>query len=42
MVVAAHHYIVVEVYRDDARLCAKRPDGTPLDVCVTLPLSAGR
>jgi acid phosphatase type 7 len=42
MAVAAYHYVVVEVYRDDARLCAKRPDGTPLEACVTLPLSAGR
>lgn len=33
LVVSAHHYVVIEVYRDDVRLCAKRPDGTLLEAC---------
>jgi len=32
---SAYHYVVVEVYRDFARMCPKRPDGTPLEACVT-------
>ena len=33
-----HHYIVVDLQKDRARICAKRPDGTPLEDCVTVPL----
>ncbi|MBI4508840.1 MAG: metallophosphoesterase [Deltaproteobacteria bacterium] len=34
--VSEHHYVVVEVFRDSVRLCPRRPDGTPLEPCVTL------
>jgi hypothetical protein len=37
-----YHYVVVEVYRDDLRLCPKRPDGTPVEGCVRLPLPRQR
>lgn len=37
--ISAYHYVVVEVYRDDVRLCAKRPDGTPLEACFRVALS---
>jgi hypothetical protein len=37
-VVSAHHYVVAEVYRDFVRLCAKRPDGTPLEACQRIDL----
>jgi hypothetical protein len=40
--VAAHHYVAVEVYRDDLRLCPKRPDGTPLEECVRIALPQPR
>ncbi len=33
-----HHYIVVDVLPGMMRLCAKRPDGTALEACVTRPL----
>jgi hypothetical protein len=34
-----YHYLLVEVYRDHARLCPKRPDGTPLEACVSFSWS---
>lgn len=34
-----HHYIVVDVLPKLFRLCAKRPDGTPLEACVTHALT---
>jgi len=40
MVVSVHHYVVVEVYRDYFTLCAKRPDGTPVEACVRQELPA--
>jgi hypothetical protein len=30
-----HHYVVVEVRRDDVRMCPRRPDGTALEKCLT-------
>ncbi len=33
-----HHYVLVEVMPTFARVCPKRPDGTPLEPCTTLPL----
>jgi hypothetical protein len=36
---SAYHYVVVEVFRDDVRLCPKKPDGTPLDACFRVDLS---
>jgi hypothetical protein len=33
-----HNYVLVEVLADLYRVCAKRPDGGPLEPCVTLPL----
>jgi acid phosphatase type 7 len=30
---SAHHYVVVEVYRDFVRMCAKRVDGSALEAC---------
>ncbi len=33
-----HHYVLVELLRDRLRLCPRRPDGSPLEECVTLPL----
>lgn len=34
----AHHFVVVDVYRDQARVCAKRPDGTLLEKCQSYKL----
>lgn len=33
-----HHYVVLDVEPRSFRLCPKRPDGTPLAACATLPL----
>jgi predicted MPP superfamily phosphohydrolase len=33
-----HNYVVVEVLPRLLRVCAKRPDGTPIEPCVTRPL----
>jgi hypothetical protein len=33
-----HNYVLVEVLPTLFRVCAKRPDGTPLDACAALPL----
>jgi hypothetical protein len=33
-----HHYVSIEVLRDQMRVCPKRPDGTLLEPCPTLPL----
>jgi 3',5'-cyclic AMP phosphodiesterase CpdA len=33
-----HHYVLVEVMPSFFRLCPKRPDGTPIEACVELPL----
>jgi hypothetical protein len=33
-----HHYVLVEVLGSFFRVCAKRPDGTPLESCVDVPL----
>jgi hypothetical protein len=27
------------VFRDDVRMCPKRPDGTPLEACLRIPLA---
>lgn len=35
-----HHYVLVEVLPAFFRVCAKRPDGSPLEACVELPLPA--
>jgi len=35
---SVYHYVVVEVFRDDLRLCPRRPDGTAVEECVHLPL----
>jgi hypothetical protein len=40
-VASEHHYVLVTVYPDHAELCAKRPDGTPLEKCVTYRLNDG-
>jgi hypothetical protein len=32
-----HHYVMVEV-AEAITLCPRRPDGSPLEPCVTLPL----
>jgi hypothetical protein len=37
-IVSEYHYVVVEVLRDEARLCPRRPDGTPIEECVSVPL----
>jgi hypothetical protein len=34
-----HHYVLVEVMPSFFRLCPKRPDGTPIEACVSLPLA---
>jgi 3',5'-cyclic AMP phosphodiesterase CpdA len=34
--VVAYHYVLVEVFRDLVRLCPRRPDGTPIEECVTI------
>jgi hypothetical protein len=34
----AYHYIVVEVGAEAINLCPRRPDGSPLEPCVKLPL----
>ena len=41
-IVKAHHYVVVEVNGQTLRLCAKRPDGSPLEPCVESRLRQGR
>ena len=33
-----YHYVLVEVHRDDYRICPKRIDGTALESCVDLPV----
>jgi hypothetical protein len=33
-----HHYVTLEVLHDRVTVCPKRPDGTPLDPCATVPL----
>ena len=33
-----HHYVLVEVLPKLVRICPKRPDGTPLEACYTMPL----
>ncbi|MSP62564.1 MAG: hypothetical protein EXR72_19980 [Myxococcales bacterium] len=33
-----HHYLMVEVQKDRLRICPKRPDGTLLEACPTIPL----
>jgi hypothetical protein len=30
---SVHHYLTVEVLDDYVRMCAKQPDGTPLEEC---------
>lgn len=37
---SVHHYVMVEVYRDYARLCPRLPDGTPLEECFTISFAA--
>jgi hypothetical protein len=36
--IVAHHYLLLEVYRDYVNMCAYRPDHTPLEECVKLPI----
>jgi hypothetical protein len=36
---STYHYVVVELFRDDLRLCPKRPDGTPVEACLRLPVA---
>jgi len=31
-----HHYVMIEVFRDFARVCPKRPDKTPLEKCIKM------
>jgi 3',5'-cyclic AMP phosphodiesterase CpdA len=33
-----HHYVLVELLPGLLRVCPKRPDGTPLETCVTYPV----
>jgi 3',5'-cyclic AMP phosphodiesterase CpdA len=42
IVMSAYHYLLVEVLRDDLRMCAKRPDGSLLEACVVLKLPQGQ
>jgi 3',5'-cyclic AMP phosphodiesterase CpdA len=35
---SAHHYVMVTVGGKRARICPKRPDGTPLESCLTVGL----
>jgi hypothetical protein len=37
-IASEYHYVLVEVLRDEARLCPKRPDGTPIEACVSVKL----
>ncbi len=37
-----HNYVLVEVLPSLMRVCAKRPDGTPLERCVEYPLKSWR
>lgn len=37
-VVRAHHYVAVEVYAKSAHVCPRRPDRTPLEPCIDIPL----
>jgi predicted phosphodiesterase len=39
---SAYHYVMVTVYAQHAELCAKRPDGAPLERCVRVRLDAER
>lgn len=41
-IASEHHFVAVEVYRDHVRMCPKRPDGTLLEECVTIPISRAR
>ncbi len=40
--ISAYHYVLVEVLRDDVRVCPKRIDGTALEPCVRLDLPGER
>ena len=37
-----YHYVLVEVHRDDYRICPKHIDGTALEPCVDLPVRRPR
>jgi calcineurin-like phosphoesterase family protein len=40
VVVSAHHYLLIEVYRDYLNLCPRTIDGTPLEECQHIPIPA--
>ena len=41
-VVKEHHYIMLSVFQTHVAVCPKRPDSSPLEPCINLPLRKGR